>query len=90
MLYSLSLNTVVVYILKTIPVQVKGKRLRPFSSIFMKEGIQSIQLVIILLGKLIGWVGKKKDKNTKRTIGAIYTTLFQEDKKEKNCLRNYK
>lgn len=65
MLYILRLNTTVVYILKTIPVQVKGKRLRPFSSIFMKEEIQSIQLVINLLGKLIGQVGRKKTKQNK-------------------------
>lgn len=26
----------------------------------------------------------------KLEIGAIYTTLFQEERKEKNCLRNHK
>lgn len=83
MLYILSLNTVVVYILKTIPVQVKGKRLRPFSSIFMKEGIQSIQLVINLLGKLIGQVGKRKKETQNVQLVHSIQPYFRKIRKRK-------
>lgn len=72
---------------KNISGQVKGEKLKPFSSKLRKERIQSVQLAINLLGQLPGQV----EKNIKSVQAiqpcfrnrTIYTTPCQEEKKEK-------